>query len=389
MPDLLVIAYPDIDPIAIRIGPLGIRWYALAYLAGLLIGWRMMVRQVRLPGTVAMTRTQVDDFLVWAILGVILGGRLGYVIFYNPSQYLQDPLEIPQIWLGGMSFHGGLAGVAIAMAWFARRNNLPVLSLTDVAASVAPVGILFGRLANFVNGELWGRPTDAAWAVVFPGGGPEPRHPSQLYEAVLEGLLLLILVQWLYRSEAVRRRPGMVAGVFLAGYGAARLFVELFREPDAHIGFLAAGSTMGQWLTVPVVVLGIYLIGRARREAPSPSQPDNHLPGAFRATVDPSKVTAYLLSETHPVGRAKAAFFGQFGFSASNWEALRDALLAHARTGEVSSTAATEFGMKYIVDGPFSCPDGQTPRVRTVWFVTKGSAVPRLVTAHPIRGGDG
>ena len=264
MPDLLVIAYPDINPIAIRIGPLGIRWYALAYMAGLLAGWRLMVRQIRLPDSVEMTKTQVDDFLVWAIVGVILGGRLGYVIFYNPAQYLQNPLEIPQIWLGGMSFHGGLAGVAIATIWFARRNNIRFLPLVDAAASVAPVGILFGRLANFVNGELWGRTTDAAWAMAFPSGGPLPRHPSQLYEAALEGLVLLILVQWLYRTEAVRRQSGMVVGAFLVGYAAARLFVELFREPDAHIGFLIAGSTLGQWLSLPVAVLGIVLIARAR-----------------------------------------------------------------------------------------------------------------------------
>lgn len=269
MPDLLVIAYPDINPIAIRIGPLGIRWYALAYMAGLLAGWRLMVRQIRLPGGVAMTKTQVDDFLVWAIVGVILGGRLGYVILYNPTQYALNPSEIPQIWLGGMSFHGGLAGVAIAMLWFARRNNIRFLPLVDVVASVAPVGILFGRLANFVNGELWGRTTHAAWAMVFPSGGPLSRHPSQLYEAALEGLVLLIIVQWLYRTEAVRRQSGMVAGIFLAGYAAARSLGELFREPDAHIGFLIAGSTLGQWLSLPLVMLGIVLIVRARGSSPA------------------------------------------------------------------------------------------------------------------------
>lgn len=267
MPDLLALAYPRIDPVAIQIGPLAIRWYALAYLAGLLIGWRWMLRLVRLPGAAEMTRADVDDFLVWAIAGVILGGRLGYVLFYNSAAYLAEPWLVLQVWRGGMSFHGGFLGVTVAMLWFARRRGLRILPLFDITAAVAPVGILFGRLANFVNGELYGRVTDVPWAMVFPGGGPLPRHPSQLYEAALEGLALLLLVQWLYRRDAVRRRPGAVAGAFVVGYAAARMFVEGFREPDAHIGFLAAGSTMGQWLTVPLALLGGLLIVRAWRGA--------------------------------------------------------------------------------------------------------------------------
>ena len=267
MQDLFALAFPAIDPVAFQIGPVAVRWYALSYLAGLAAGWGLMLQQVRLPGAVPMTRRQVDDFLIWATLAVIVGGRLGYVVFYNPMEYLRDPVQIVQIWRGGMSFHGGLAGIAVAMVWYARRNGLPLLALTDIVSSVAPVGLLFGRIANFINGELWGRPTDVPWAMVFPDGGPEPRHPSQLYEAALEGLVLLALVQTLYRLEAVRRRPGTVAGVFLVGYGGARLFVEIFREPDAHIGLLIGGSTLGQWLSVPMVLAGIALIVLARRRA--------------------------------------------------------------------------------------------------------------------------
>lgn len=265
MPELLALTYPAFDPVAIRIGPLVIRWYALAYLAGIGGGWWMMVRLLRLPGAAQMTRAAVDDFVVWAVLGVILGGRLGYVLFYNPAYFLSHPLEILQIWQGGMSFHGGLLGVAIAMAIFARRSNVPLLPLTDLAAAVAPLGLLLGRAANFVNGELFGRPTNVPWGMAFPAGGPQLRHPSQLYEAALEGLVLLVIVQILYRTEIMRRRPGMVSGAFLSGYAAARLLVEGFRQPDAHIGFLAAGSTLGQWLTVPMALAGLYFILRARR----------------------------------------------------------------------------------------------------------------------------
>ena len=265
MPELLALTYPAFDPVAIQIGPVAIRWYALAYLAGVGGGWWMMVRLLRLPGAAPMSRAQVDDFVVWAVLGVILGGRIGYVLFYNPAYFLSHPLEILQVWQGGMSFHGGLLGVIAAMVVFARRSNVPLLALTDLAAAVAPLGLLLGRAANFVNGELFGRPADVPWAMAFPAGGPQLRHPSQLYEAALEGLVLLAIVQVLYRMEVVRRSPGLVSGAFLAGYAAARLFVEGFRQPDAHIGLLAAGSTLGQWLTVPLALAGLYLIFRARQ----------------------------------------------------------------------------------------------------------------------------
>ena len=267
MPELLALPYPGFDPVAIQIGPLAIRWYALAYLAGLLIGWRMMLGLARRPN-VAFSRADADDFLVWAIAAVLLGGRFGYVLAYNPAQYLAHPEDVLFLWRGGMSFHGGLAGVAVAMAWFARRRGIPVLALADAVASVVPVGLFFGRVANFINGELWGRVADVPWAMAFPGAGPEPRHPSQLYEAALEGVVLFVVLRWIIRKPEMRARRGLTAGVFLAGYGVSRLFVEFFREPDAHIGFLVQGSTLGQWLSLPVLAAGLWLMARAPRPAP-------------------------------------------------------------------------------------------------------------------------
>lgn len=261
---LAAIAFPDIDPIAIQIGPFAIRWYALAYIAGLLTGWQIVVRYLRYPGS-PMQRIDVDDFLVWAILGVIIGGRLGYVLIYNFGYFAQHPLEILYLWRGGMSFHGGLAGVIVAIVVFCQRRGLPLLATGDLIASVAPVGLFFGRIANFINSELWGRVTDAPWGVTFPGAGNLPRHPSQIYEALLEGVLLFAIVQVLYRNAWVRARPGLVSGVFLAGYAAARMFVEQFRQPDLQVGFLLGGSTLGQWLSVPVLLGGLYLVFRAAR----------------------------------------------------------------------------------------------------------------------------
>ncbi|MBE7638075.1 prolipoprotein diacylglyceryl transferase [Sneathiella sp. P13V-1] len=254
------LAYPEIDPILFSIGPFAIRWYALAYIAGLIIGWRLMIHFAKAPGS-AITPEQVDDFLVWATLGVVLGGRLGYVIFYKPSFYLANPGEIFMVWQGGMSFHGGFLGVVVAALLFAKRRNLPVFSLADLLAIVAPVGLFFGRVANFINGELYGRVTDVGWGMVFPGGGPEPRHPSQLYEAILEGALLFI-VQMVLRNTEFGKKPGVATGVFLIGYALARGFVELFRQPDAHLGFLIGGSTMGQLLSIPMILVGAYLILR-------------------------------------------------------------------------------------------------------------------------------
>ncbi len=264
---LLALTFPMIDPVAIQLGPFAIRWYALAYIVGLLIGWRVVLWHIGRIAKPPMQRVDADDFLVWAIVAVILGGRLGYIVFYNPGFYLQNPIEMLYLWRGGMSFHGGLIGVIVALALFCRKRKLALLPAGDLIASVAPVGLFFGRVANFINAELWGRVSDVPWAMVFPGAGPQPRHPSQLYEAALEGIVLLIVLQWLYRQEAVRRQPGLVGGVFLVAYAAIRIAVELFRQPDGQIGFLPAGTTLGQWLSVPLVLAGIALVVRARRAA--------------------------------------------------------------------------------------------------------------------------
>lgn len=258
------IAFPNIDPIAIQIGPIAIRWYALAYIAGLIGGWQYCLQLAKRPPNI-VTPPQIDDFVIWATLGVILGGRLGYVLFYKPSFYFANPVEIFKVWKGGMAFHGGLAGVILAMAWYARRRGLTFLAFTDIIAAGTPIGLFFGRIANFINGELWGRVTDVSWGMVFPHGGPLPRHPSQLYEAALEGLILFaVLTVMVFRYDAMRR-PGLVSGAFLTGYGLARILVETVREPDAHISFLAFGTTYGQWLSLPMVVFGLYLVRRALR----------------------------------------------------------------------------------------------------------------------------
>jgi phosphatidylglycerol:prolipoprotein diacylglycerol transferase len=262
---------PDFDPVALSIGPLVIRWYALAYIAGLIAGWsyaRRLAANSALWGGLRQPRPEdLDDLLVFAALGVVLGGRLGFVLFYNPGFYLQNPFEIVQVWKGGMAFHGGLVGAAIAVMLFARRRGLEPFAMADLAAVVAPIGLLLGRIANFVNGELWGRPADVPWAIIFPRAGPEPRHPSQLYEAALEGLALLVMLGILVRVTGFRR-PGLLAGLFGMGYGAARFFVEFFREPDRHLGFIAGGwLTMGMALSVPLFLAGAWLVRRALARA--------------------------------------------------------------------------------------------------------------------------
>jgi phosphatidylglycerol:prolipoprotein diacylglycerol transferase len=258
-----VLLFPQIDPVIVQIGPFAIRWYAMAYIAGLVLGWRLMRRLVVLPPAVA-TPLQVDDFLTWATLGVVLGGRLGYVLFYQPAAFLEHPVRILEVWTGGMSFHGGMLGVTLATVWFCRRNAISLLGFADRLAVCVPVGLGLGRIANFINGELWGRvaPDSVPWAMVFPYGGPLPRHPSQLYQAMLEGVVLFILLFTLSRNESIRARAGMLTGVFLTGYGIARIIGELFREPDAFLGFLAFGATMGQFLSIPMVIAGIWLIRR-------------------------------------------------------------------------------------------------------------------------------
>ncbi|MHA1568255.1 MAG: prolipoprotein diacylglyceryl transferase [Alphaproteobacteria bacterium] len=261
---LPVLAFPAIDPVAVQFGPLAVRWYALAYVGGLLLGWWYMRRlAARAPG--GITADHIGDFVVWATLGIILGGRLGFVLFYRLDYYLANPADLLAVWKGGMSFHGGLLGMAAAAWLFSRRRGIPLLTLGDLTACAAPIGLFFGRLANFINGELFGRVSDVPWAMVFPAGGPLPRHPSQLYEATLEGALLFVLLLALARGTAALTRPGLCFGVFLTGYGLARILVELFREPDAYLGFILAGISMGQILSVPLVVAGLWLIRRAER----------------------------------------------------------------------------------------------------------------------------
>lgn len=261
----LAIAFPAIDPVIVQLGPLAIRWYALSYVAGILFGWWYLHRltgAARLwGGRVHPTQAQADDVVVWIVFGVVLGGRLGYVLFYNPGYYLQHPLEVAAVWTGGMSFHGGWLGVMIALAAFAIRNRLPYLSLLDAVAATIPVGLGLGRLANFINGELFGAPADVPWAVVFPLGGPEPRHPSQIYEAGLEGLVLFTLLAVLIWRGGALRRPGIACGTFAFGYAVARIFVEFYRTPDAQIGYLAGGwLTMGMVLSLPLLVGGLLML---------------------------------------------------------------------------------------------------------------------------------
>jgi phosphatidylglycerol:prolipoprotein diacylglycerol transferase len=264
---MFAIPFPTFDPVAIAIGPFAIRWYALAYVVGLLAGWRYCVWLAqRQPSFV--TKLQIDDFLVWATLGVVLGGRLGYILFYQPGYFLEHPQDIVMVWHGGMSFHGGLAGVILAMYLFARKNGIPFFALTDIVASATPIGLLLGRLANFVNGELYGRPTDVPWGVIFPNGGPEPRHPSQLYEAALEGVVLFIVLLVLARFTRAKEKLGLLSGVFMIGYGVSRIIAELFREPDVQLGYFFGFTTMGQWLSVPMIIAGIIFIARARPRAP-------------------------------------------------------------------------------------------------------------------------
>jgi phosphatidylglycerol:prolipoprotein diacylglycerol transferase len=264
-----VLLFPQFDPVIVQLGPLSIRWYALAYILGLVLGWRMVRRLVQQPPVVA-TPLQVDDFLTWATLGVVLGGRLGYVLFYQPGVYLAHLLSILAVWEGGMSFHGGMLGVAIAIVVFCWRNAIPLLGFSDRVAVVAPLGLGFGRIANFINGELWGRPAPdwLPWAMIFPRAGMEPRHPSQLYQAVLEGLVLFTVMAVLSRRQDLRARFGTLTGVFLCGYAVARIIGEFFREPDAFLGFLAFGTTMGQILSIPMLVAGVWLILRARPARP-------------------------------------------------------------------------------------------------------------------------
>ncbi|MDB2668461.1 prolipoprotein diacylglyceryl transferase [Alphaproteobacteria bacterium] len=263
--------FPNIDPVIFEIGPFALRWYSMAYIAGLLLGIRYMallaVRPSLWQGKPSVSANQINDLLLWLTLGVVVGARIGYVLFYNPSYFLSHPGEIFAVWNGGMSFHGGLSGVILGLVVFAHTQGLSWRVLFDLTACAAPLGILFGRLSNFINGELWGRTTDMPWGMVFPSGGPLPRHPSQLYEAGMEGVFLFILLNVLVWRFNAFSRSGMLGGIFCTIYALSRLAIELVREPDAHLGYVFAGLTMGQLLCMPVLALGIFLIRTAKRNA--------------------------------------------------------------------------------------------------------------------------
>lgn len=267
---------PSADPVhwedlglrqGIEVGPLMLRFYSLAYLVGILGGYWLLTRMIRRPGS-PMDRDQLDTLILGVVVGIIAGGRLGYAVFYNPSLFTS--LDLFKLWEGGMSFHGGLIGVLLAVGWVAWRHRLNVLRVTDYVAAVVPLGMLTGRLANFVNGELWGRPSEVPWAMVFPAADQQARHPSQLYQALGEGLVPLLVLTWLFWRTGARLRPGLLAGVFALALGLARFVVEFFREPDPQLTWLveATALSMGQWLTVPLVLLGLGLLWWAQRRPP-------------------------------------------------------------------------------------------------------------------------
>ena len=258
-----MLTHPDFDPVVFSVGPLAVRWYGLMYLLAFAAFWWLGTRRIR-TGRAPVSREQLDDLLFGGIVGVILGGRLGYILFYKPDYYFSHPLEIFAVWQGGMSFHGGFLGVLVAMAFVARRQRINWWDLMDFVAPLVPIGLAAGRLGNFINGELWGRVTDVSWGMVFRGAGELPRHPSQLYQMALEGFVLFALLWWF----SARPRPRMqVSALFLIGYGVARFIGEFAREPDAFLGLLALGLSMGQWLSLPMIGAGIALFWWSRKRA--------------------------------------------------------------------------------------------------------------------------
>ena len=270
--------FPHFDPVLVQIGPFAIRWYALAYIAGILLGWRYAIAMIRNPKLWAFrgpaaTPLEFDDLIFWLTLGIIVGGRLGHVIFYTPRIIVENPVEILKTWHGGMSFHGGLIGVAVAGVTYASRRRLDILRLGDDIAAASPLGLFFGRLANFINGELWGRPTTLPWGVVFPDAVPAvARHPSQLYEAALEGLVLFSVLSWTVHRAKLLNRRGVVMGLFVLGYGLIRVALENVREPDSYMPHFPLGLTMGLLLSAPLILIGAWLIWRGMSE-PVPATP--------------------------------------------------------------------------------------------------------------------
>jgi phosphatidylglycerol:prolipoprotein diacylglycerol transferase len=255
-----MLPYPNIDPVAVSIGPLKIHWYGLMYVIGIGAAWFLARQKAKQPGF-PWSAAQVEDLIFYTALGLVIGGRLGYILFYNLAAFLRDPIILFRVWEGGMAFHGGLLGALAGMWLFARRNESPFFVVTDFIAPYVPIGLFAGRIGNFINGELWGKPTDVPWAMVFPGAGPEPRHPSQLYEALLEGVVLFIALQWFSRQSPPRMA---VSGMFLLLYGIFRFAIEFVRLPDAHLGYLAFGwLTMGQLLSLPMILFGTVLLGLA------------------------------------------------------------------------------------------------------------------------------
>jgi len=248
-----MLTYPHIDPVIFRVGPLSVRWYGMMYLLGFL-GAYFVIRRLAPRRGLDLGQDGVSDLLFYGVLGVILGGRLGYVVFYNLPYFIHHLAKIPAVWEGGMSFHGGLVGLTLAVLFFCRKRGHPFLCMADVVVAAGPIGLGLGRLGNFINNELWGRVTTVPWGMVFPGGGPAPRHPSQLYEAALEGPVLFLILWWLNRREIP---PGVPFFAFFLLYGLFRIFVEFFRQPDAHLGFLWGGATMGQLLSLPMILVGI------------------------------------------------------------------------------------------------------------------------------------
>ncbi len=265
---MLVLPYPVINPVLVQLGPFAIRWYALAYIAGLMLGWWVIRRTVSddryWNGMTRPSPDSIDDLLVYCAFGVILGGRIGYALFYKSGYYFSHPLDVLRVWEGGMSFHGGMIGCFLGMVLFAWRRHARLLTVMDLCSLVAPIGLFLGRIANFIRPELWGRPTDVPWAMVFPGSDGLPRHPSQIYEALLEGLLVFVVLQALARSGWLKR-PGFVAGAFGVLYGAARIFSEFFREPDPGLDNLGFGLTMGMILSAPMIVIGLGLLAASFR----------------------------------------------------------------------------------------------------------------------------